>query len=126
MLDGVPRRHSLSPQVLGADAGYAAGEFLCELEARGITPHASLPKGKIAGESERHRARKRMRRRMKTKAYRLSQKLRRMIEPVIGWCKDTGGRRRTRFLGHERIRDDGLLVAAAWNLMRMVTLTGPT
>lgn len=49
-----------------------------------------------------------------------------MVEPVIGWCKGTGGPRRTRFIGHERIQDDGLIVAAAWNLMRMVTLRGAT
>lgn len=126
MLDGVKKRHRLSPKALGADAGYGAGEFLCELESRGVTPHAAMAKGKIRGESERHRARKRMRQRMRTKGYRLSQKLRRMVEPVIGWCKDTGGMRRTRFIGHERIQDDGLIVAAAWNLMRMVTLRGVT
>jgi len=33
-----------------------------------------------------------------------------MIEPVIGWCKETGGLSRTRFVGHERIQNDGLLV----------------
>jgi transposase len=126
MLDGVARRHRLRPKVVGADAGYGAGEFLVELESRGITPHAAMARGKIKGESERHGARRRMRRRMRTKGYRLSQKLRRMVEPVIGWCKDTGGLRRTRFIGHERIQDDGLIVAAAWNLMRMVTLRGAT
>jgi hypothetical protein len=56
----------------------------------------------------------------------MSQKLRRLIEPVIGWCKHTGGLGRTRFIGHERIQNDGLIVAAAWNLTRMVTLSGET
>ena len=48
---------------------------------------------------------------------------RRLIEPVIGWCKDVGGLRRTRFLGRQRIQDDAMMVASAWNLMRMATLT---
>lgn len=126
MLDHARARHRVAPKVVAADAGYGAGDFLCALESRGITPHAALPKGKIAGDSEGHRARKRMRGRAKTKGYRLSQKLRRMIEPVIGWCKDVGGLHRTRFLGHERIQDDAMLVAAAWNLMRMTTLRGAT
>ncbi|HHN78788.1 MAG TPA: IS4/IS5 family transposase, partial [Phycisphaerales bacterium] len=126
MLDHVRGRHGLVPRVVAADAGYGAGEFLCALEARGITPHAALAKGKIAGDSEPHRARRRMRRRMRTAGYRMSQKLRRMIEPVIGWCKQTGGLGRTRFIGHERIQNDGLIVAAAWNLIRMVTLSGET
>ena len=43
----------------------------------------------------------------------MSQKLRRLIEPVIGWCKQVGGLSRTRFLGHERMQNDGLLAAAA-------------
>jgi len=63
---------------------------------------------------------------MRSKAYRLSQKLRRFVEPVIGWCKDVGGVRRTRFIGHERIQDDAMLVASAWNLLRMVRLSGGT
>ena len=57
MLDHVRGRHRLVPRVVAADAGYGAGEFLCALEARGITPHAALAKGKIVGDSERHHAR---------------------------------------------------------------------
>lgn len=124
MVDRVRGRHGLVPRVLAADAGYAAGSFLCQLESRGITPHSAMPRVKIKGDSEEHEARKRMRRRAKTRSYRLSQKLRRMIEPVIGWCKDVGGLRRTRFIGHERIQDDAMLVAAAWNLMKMTRQRG--
>ncbi|MFU8829389.1 MAG: transposase [Phycisphaerales bacterium] len=67
---------------------------------------------------------RRLERRRRSSSYRLSQKLRRMIEPVIGWCKNVGGLRRTRFVGHERIQDDAMLVAAARNLMRMTRLRG--
>ena len=124
MLDRVKARHRLVPKKLAADAGYASGEYLSAVEARGITPHSALPKMKIKGESASHRARKRMRRRTKTKSYRESQKLRKLIEPVIGWCKYVGGLSRTRFIGHERIQDDAMLVASAWNLMRMMKLAG--
>jgi hypothetical protein len=126
MLDRVQRRHGLTPGTLAADAGYGAGEFLCAVEARGITPHAAMARGKIKGDSAEHRARRRMRRRKQTKAYRVSQRLRRFIEPVIGWCKRTGGLARTRFLGHERIQDDAMMTAAAWNLMRMTRLCRAT
>lgn len=124
MLDHVERRHRLVPRRLAADAGYGTGEFLCEVESRGITPHAAMPGSKISGESERHEARRRMRGRQRSKGYRISQRLRRQIEPVIGWMKDIGGLRRTRFIGHERMQDDAMLVAAAWNLMKLVKLTG--
>lgn len=126
MLDQVKRRHRLTPKALAADAGYGAGEFLREVEDRGITPHAALMKGKISGDSGAHRARRTMRRRQRSRAYKVSQRLRRFIEPVIGWCKHVGGLARTRFLGHERIQDDAMMTAAAWNLLRMTRLRGAT
>jgi hypothetical protein len=126
MLDRVARRHKLTPRVLAADAGYGAGEFLREVESRGVTPHSAMARGKIKGDSAEHHARRRMRRRQRSKSYRVSQRLRRLIEPVIGWCKDVGGLRRTRFIGHERIQDDAMLTAAAWNLLRMTRLRGAT
>jgi len=124
MLDRVRARHKMIPKKLAADANYASGEFLCEVESRGITPHSALPRTKIKGDSAHHRARKRMRCRTKTSGYRESQKLRKFIEPVIGWCKLIGGLGRTRFIGHERIQNDAMVVASAWNLLRMTRLTG--
>lgn len=126
MLDRVRKRHDLVPSTLAADAGYGTGEFLCEVESRGIKPHAAMASNRIVGDTERHTARKRMRQRQRTKSYRVSQRLRRLVEPVIGWCKDTGKLARTRFLGRERIQDDAKLVGTAWNLMRMTRLSGAT
>lgn len=123
MLDRVRARHKIMPKKLAADANYASGEFLCEVESRGVTPHSALPRKKIKGDSAAHRARQRMRRRMRTRDYYKSQKLRKFVEPVIGWCKLIGGLGRTRFIGHERIQNDALVVATAWNLLRMTRLT---
>lgn len=67
MLDHVSKRHGVQPRIVAADAGYGTGEFLCEVEARGITPRAAMPKRKIVGDSEQHRARQPMRRPMKAK-----------------------------------------------------------
>ena len=126
MLDRVRRRHGVVPTTLAADAGYGTGAFLCEVEDRGIRPHAAMASNHIVGDTEHHTARKRMRARQRTQSYRASQRIRRMIEPVIGWLKDTGHLSRTRFLGRPRIQDDALLVAAAWNLLRMTRLSGVT
>ena len=126
MLDRVRRRHGFVPTTLAADAGYGTGAFLCEVEDRGIRPHAAMGSNHIVGDTELHTARKRMRARQRTQSYRASQRIRRMIEPVIGWLKDTGHLSRTRFLGRPRIQDDALLVAAAWNLLRMTRLSGAT
>jgi transposase len=126
MLDRLRRRHGVVPSTLAADAGYGTGEFLCEVESRGIRPHAAMQSNRIVGDTEQHEARRRMRRRQRTKGYRVSQRLRRMVEPVIGWCKDTGKLARTRFLGRSRIQDDARVVGVAWNLLRMTRLIGAT
>ncbi len=126
ILDRVRTRHDLVPSTLAADAAYGTGDFLCDVESRGIRPHAAMQTYRILGESEQHEARRRMRRRHRTKSYRVSQRLRRMVEPIIGWCKDTGKLARTRFLGRPRIQDDARLVGAAWNLLRMTRLSGAT
>lgn len=123
MVDHVACRHGVVPRVLAADAGYAAGEFLCEVESRGIVPHSAMPRVKIRGTTDGHAARRRMRRRHSSAWYRTSQRLRRQIEPIIGWCKHVGGIARTRFLGHERIQDDAMLIGAAWNLMHLAKST---
>jgi len=126
LLDRVQRRHGICPKVLAADANYTSGEFLCEIESRGIIAHAAMPRTKIKGDTEAHRARRRAKARTKSAAYRISQKMRKFIEPVIGWMKHVGGLNRTRFLGHQRIQDDAMLVAAGWNLMRMTRLKAET
>ena len=89
--DRVERRHGIKPRIIAADAGYGTGDFLCGAEQRGITPHAAMSRQATKGDSERHRARRRMRRRHASRSYRVSQRVRRLIEPVIGWCKDVGG-----------------------------------
>lgn len=88
--------------------------------------HVAMPRVNIKGETEHHRARHRARRRMKSRAYRTSQRMRKFIEPVIGWMKHIGGLSRTRFIGHGRIEDDAMLAAAGWNLLRMTKLEGAT
>jgi len=123
LIDRAHRRHGVRPRTIAADAGYGTGDFLCAMEARGVRPHAAMPRIPIKGHTDRHDARRRMKRRFKTKAYRISQRARRMIEPMIGWFKDIGGLRRTRFLGRRRIQDDAMIVAAAWNLMKIIRLT---
>lgn len=126
MLDDVKHKQKRLPKVLAADAGYTSGEFLCEIESRGIVAHAAMPNVKIKGDSEHHRARRRAKRRMKSKAYRASQRMRKFIEPVIGWAKHVGCLHRTRFIGHVRIENDAILTFAGWNLLRLIRLEGAT
>ena len=122
MLGHIQRRHGLVPRTVGMDAGYKAGEFLCAVEAHGSTPHAPIPDDPIRGDSPGAHARRRARRRMKTVGYRLSQRVRKRVEQIIGWGKTVAGLARTRFIGHVRIENSALVAGAAYNLLRMSRL----
>lgn len=132
LLDRVKRRFGLRPRTLGADKGYGQSPFLSELEKRQITPHVALKNGPIGGTSgTRYRqanassiaTRQRMRRRQKSKGYTLSQRCRKKIEEGIGWMKTIGGLFRTRLIGRQKTNLQAHVSAAAFNLVRMRSLT---
>ncbi len=52
----------------------------------------------------------------------MSHKARMLIEKIFGWMKAAGGARRSRFRGRERTRFATLLVAAAYDLLRISKL----
>ena len=91
MLADVERTHDQKPTTLAADKGYDDGRFLQVLEIVGIEPHIPL-KGepadpKTVSDPERIpgiKARRRMKRRMKTEEYKLSQKCRKKVEEAFG------------------------------------------
>jgi transposase len=123
MLDRVAGRQRLMPRTLGADTGYDAGAFLLALEDRGIEPHVPIRAGRIKARTAQADARRRARQRMKTCRHRLSQRVRKSVEQVIGGSKTVGGLARTRFLGRDRIAMDAYLTGAAHNLLRLTRLT---
>ncbi|MCI0366432.1 MAG: IS5 family transposase [Phycisphaerales bacterium] len=122
MLKHVKKRHQLLPRTVGMDMGYKAGEFLLAVEAHGSTPHVPMPDEPIKDDSPAGEARRRAKRRMRTVGYRLSQRVRKRCEQIIGWGKTVAGLSRTRFIGHVRIENSALICAAAYNLLRMTKL----
>ena len=112
----------LTPRTLGADAGYRAGEFLVAVEAHGGVAHVPMDDREIKGDTPEAEARRRARRRMKTAGYRVSQRVRKRVEQIIGWAKTTAGLARARHVGHVRIENAALMAGAAYNLLRMVKL----
>ena len=70
-------------------------------------------------------ARRRAYRRMKTKAYAVSQRVRKRVEEIFGWMKTVGDLARTRFVGRWKILQEMLVTGAAYNLLRLVRLTTP-
>jgi transposase len=119
----VERRHGLKPRTLGGDKGYEAGEFLRTVEEElGITPHVPISAERVTSVGPAGDARRRMLRRMRTAAYRLSQKLRKKAEQLFGWMKQPGGLRKLRHVGRWKIQQVAYLWAAAYNLLRLANL----
>jgi transposase len=126
MLDDLKAQHNRVPKTMGADKGYDDGEFFQKLESKQIEPHIPLvqePANPKTVQNKKRlpgiRARRRMKRRMKTEAYRLSQKCRKKIEECFGWLKDVAGMDRSRVVGRWKLRQLLELSAAAFNLVRM-------
>lgn len=126
MLDDLKAKHQRVPKTMGADKGYDDGEFFQELEDRQIEPHIPLvrepAKLKTVRHKKRHagiRARQRMKRRLKTEGYALSQKCRKKIEECFGWLKTIAGMDRSRVVGRWKLRQLLEVSAAAFNLVRM-------
>ncbi len=122
MLDHVRRRHGLWPRTLGADAGYKDGKYLDALEQFGIVPHIPIGDGPIAGKGDTAQARRRAQRRRTNVGYEISQRIRKRVEEIIGWCKAIGGLARSRFVGRWKLKQQGEVTAAAYNLLRMARL----
>jgi transposase len=133
MLDDLKEKHGRVPQTLGGDKGYDDGEFFQELESRQIEPHIPLVKEPVDPKTVAHkarlpgiRARRRMKRRMRSKAYQLSQRCRKKVEECFGWMKSVGGLRRSRTVGRWKLRQMLEVSAAAFNLVRMRRLVPET
>lgn len=122
MLDHVRRRHGLRPRTLGADAGYKDGRYLDALEQFGIEPHVPIGRGPIRGIDQAAEARRRARHRQRTKGYQVSQRIRKRVEEIFGWCKTIGGLARSRFVGRWKLKQQGEVAAAAYNLLRLARL----
>lgn len=127
MLLDLHRTHRIKPATLGADKGYDDGDFVRMLEAIGVEPHVPLVKMPVDPRTlpPNHarvpgiRARRRMKRRMKTAAYKLSQKCRKKLEEGFGWLKTVAGLGRSRWVGRWKLEQMLQIGAAAYNLVRM-------
>ena len=114
MLGRQTGRHRAS---LGADKGYDAASFVARVRALNVTPHIArntTRRSAIDGRTTRHRG------------YQVSQRVRKRIEEAFGWIKTTGGLRKTRHRGTERVGWMFTLTAAACNLIRLPKLLEAT
>jgi len=102
-----------NPITLGADKGYDAEDFVNELRSLNVTPHVAQNTGRrsaIDGRTTRHTG------------YAVSQRIRKRIEEIFGWGKETGSLRRIRVRGRERVDMVFAFTAVACNLIRLPKL----
>lgn len=103
---------------LGADKGYDTRDFVEGLRELDVTPHVaqntSRRRSRIDGRTTRHAA------------YEKSQRKRKLVEQVFGWMKTTGGLRKTRHRGREKVEWMFTFAAAAYNLVRIRNLMEST
>jgi hypothetical protein len=126
MLDDLKATHQRVPATLGGDKGYDDGDFFVKLEGRKIEPHVPLvrePANPKAVKSKKRlpgiRARRRMKKRIGTEAYRLSQRCRKKLEECFGWLKVIAGMDRSRVVGRWKLRQLLEISGAAFNLVRL-------
>jgi transposase len=109
------RRAGFPVRTVGADKGYDKSTFVRPLRRLGVTPHPAARSvgSAVDGRTTRH------------EGYKVSQMLRKRVEPIFGWFKTVAGFRKTRYKGVERTGLWACLVAAAFNLLRMAKLLAP-
>ena len=113
MLDGQPRAKSL-----GADKNYDTHGFVAACREQGVTPHVAQntarPGGSaIDGRTTRH------------EGYRISQRIRKLIETHFGDKKQHRGGRQVKVRGLDKAGFVFTLGTAVTNLVRMAKLLGP-
>jgi IS5 family transposase len=99
---------------VGADKGYDTADFVAGCRQLGVTPHVAQKRtsSAIDGRTTRHAG------------YRSSLKVRKRIEEAFGWLKTVGGLRKTRLIGQVKLAGQALLCFAAYNLVRIGSLSG--
>ena len=110
LLEKLQRR--MAVKTVGADGAYNEKDFVEGLSERRITAHVPA----YVRAKRRDWIDPRLRR---SKAYELSQRVRKRIESCFGWLKEIGGQRRTRFRGEARVSWAFTFASAVLNLVRL-------
>ena len=126
MLDRVRRRLGIEPRTLGADKGYDTEDFLLALEERGIEPHVACKSRKEIDVPREHEhgawARWFNQQGGGDRAFKISQRKRKLDEEIFGWLKQFGGLRRARLVGRWKLQQLADIALSSLNLVRMSRL----
>lgn len=97
---------------VAGDKGYDTKDFVKRCRKLGVTPHVAQNEhachpSAIDGRTTRH------------PGYTISQRIRKRVEEIFGWCKTVGNFRKTRYKGVKRTQMASYMVGAAYNLLRI-------
>jgi transposase len=102
---------------VGGDKNYDTKDFVRQLRAMGVTPHvAQYPDTATRGSAIDART-------TRHPGYLVSQRKRKLVEQCFGWMKTVGMLRKLRHRGGDRVNWTFIFTAAAYNLVRLRTLS---
>ncbi len=108
-------KQTMKPKIVAADKGYHERDFVDAMQQMDIEPHVPRYKRRrpcLVDPALYERA-----------EYVLSQKKRKWVERFFGWLKTTANLNKTRHRGHRKLHWNFTLAAAAYNMVRIATLT---
>jgi transposase len=100
---------------LGGDKGYDTKDFVRGCRERNVSPHVAQNITKYRGSAIDART-------TRPPGYEISQRIRKRVEEIFGWCKTVGNFRKTRYKGQARNQMAAYFVGAAYNLLRIARL----
>jgi len=108
------RRNARRAKSLGADKNYDTAGFVAICRQHKVTAHVAAKRSgsAIDGRTTRHAT------------YRASLRVRKRIEEIFAWLKTVGGLRKSRHIGRAKLAGQMLLGCAAYNLVRIGSLSG--
>lgn len=121
MLDRRKRKHRIT---LGADKAYDVTDFIGDLRARKVTPHITV-NGAVTktGKTRKTAIDKRT---LRHPGYEISQRIRKRIEEVFGWMKQSAGLAKAKVRGRPKVEAVFTFTVIAYNLIRIPKLMAQT
>jgi len=113
MIDRIEGEHRVT---VAADKAYDTREFVKQVRQKGGTPHVAQNLNRSGGSAIDGRT-------TRQSGYAVSQRKRKLVEEVFGWMKTIAGQRKTKYRGLWKVGWIFTFAAAAYNLVRMRTLT---
>lgn len=117
MLDRRKRKNRIT---LGADKAYDVTEFIGELRTRRVTPHIAL-NGAVT-KTGKTRKTAMDGRTLRHPGYEISQRIRKRIEEIFGWMKQSAGLAKTKLRGRPKVEAVFTFTIIAYNLIRIPKL----